>query len=127
MVNTQPPPANPPSRRKNAPGGRSIRHVVKLTPTEEKALALRANSRSVTVARLLAEAALGTLPATKNTAPTTEVFAIRRQLQGVSTNLNQLARDYNSGVAFPDTDLDETRAAVRDCVQRVNTWLEANP
>lgn len=58
----------------------------------------RAAAAGVTVARLLAESALGTAPAPDKRVATGELFAWRRQLAGLCTNLNQLAASANSGV-----------------------------
>lgn len=112
-------------RRTNAKGEDRIRHVVKVTPAEEKLLQIKANQTGVTVARLLAEAALGTVPQVKNRVAVSELFAIRRQIQGEATNLNQLTRDANGG-AFFQTELTAAIAAVNALNEKLDAWLEAN-
>lgn len=67
-------------RRKNVPGGRQIRHVVKLSEREEKALQAKANQAGISVSRLLVEAALGETPEVARRVWTNELLAIRYQL-----------------------------------------------
>lgn len=50
------------TRQPQAPGGRKIRHVVMVTSEQEQQLQERAAARQISVARLLAESALGTAP-----------------------------------------------------------------
>ncbi len=110
------------SARKNEPGGRSIRHVVRVTPAQEKLLQMKANATSVTVSRLLLEAALGSTPAVKNTVMLGELSGIRRQIAGEANNLNQLVRDANSGTVF-ETDIRMSLAAIETLNERLNQWL----
>jgi len=85
-------------RRANVAGGRRHYHRVKVTPEEEAELVARALAEGVTVARLMVEAALsgvGETPTQRRNAMA-ELFAIRRDLAGVATNINQLARLANA-------------------------------
>lgn len=111
------------SARKNEPGGRSIRHVVRVTPQQEKLLQVKANALSVTVSRLLLEAALGSTPAVKNTVMLGELSGIRRQISGEATNLNQLVRDANSGTVF-ETEIREALAAIKVLNEKLDAWLK---
>ena len=106
-------PRTPPRQRAPEPG-RVHRHVVRLTAEEERRLIERAEAAGVTPARLLAEAALGNAPAPDRRVVVGELFAIRRQIQGAATNLNQLAHSANAGVLVDD---DEVAAAL-------DTWSE---
>lgn len=112
-------------RRTNAKDVPRIRHVVKVTPQEEKLLQLKANATGVTIARLLADTALGTTPQVKNKVAVSELFALRRQIQGEATNLNQLTRDANGGTFF-QTELLEAIAAVTALNERLDRWLTDN-
>lgn len=121
------PPREPRQRRPNTKGGRAVRHVVRVSAEEELVLQKLANDRSVTVARLLFEAATGTLPAWKNKAEIGELFGIRHELRKQGTNLNQIALVVNaehSRFSFPDTDLQDTMRAIRELDRRLTQWLE---
>jgi len=85
-------------RRANAPGGRRHQHMVRVSEAEETQLALLASKQEVTIPRLLVESALadvGETPSQRRLAMT-ELFCIRRQLAGVTTNVNQIARAVNT-------------------------------
>lgn len=120
------PPREPRQRRPNTKGGRAIRHVVRVTQAEDAQLQKLANDRSVTVSRLLFEAATGTLPVWKNKAEIGELFGIRHELRKQGTNLNQialLANAQRSTFAFPDTDLEQTMRVIRELDARLTAWL----
>lgn len=119
-------PREPRQRRPNI-RGRTVRHVVKVTPEEDLQLQKLANDRSVTVARLMHEAATGTLPAWKNKAEIGELFGIRHELRKQGANLNQIALAANAERAtfsFPDTDLAQTMRVIRELDRRLTAWLE---
>ena len=108
-------------RRANVPGGRHHSHEVRVTPEEEAQLAQRAGAQRVSVPRLLIESALsdtGETP-TQRRAAMTELFAIRRQLAGLTNNVNQLARLGNTDGRLPVG----TAAAlqeIRDVVDKID-------
>jgi len=90
-------------RRANVRGGRRHSHMVRVTPEEEALLAQLAEQQRVSVPRLMIEttlAATGETPVRRREA-ITELFAIRRHLAGVTTNVNQLARAANIDGRLP--------------------------
>ena len=109
-------------RRANVVGGRRHAHRVLVTPEEEARLLLLAGEAGVTVPRLLVEAALA--PARGETATSrrdvlAELFAVRRLLAGVASNVNQVAKVANSmGRVAPETD------GVLDAVVRLATRVD---
>jgi Bacterial mobilisation protein (MobC) len=119
------PPRDPRQRRPNAKGGRAIRHVVRVSAEEELVLAKLANDRSVTVSRLLYEAATGTLPVMKNKVAVTELFGIRHELRKQGTNLNQIAAQGHAlrMTGTFHTDLAETLEAIAVLDERLTAWL----
>ena len=52
-----------------------------------------------------------------------ELFAVRRQLAGVATNVNQMARRVNAGEGFGD-DAAETLASVRVVTERIDRAID---
>jgi hypothetical protein len=77
---------------------------MRVTADEEAKLQSRADEAGVTVARLLSESALGNAPNPSRRVIISELFVIRRQIQGAATNLNQIAHSANSGVFCSDTE-----------------------
>lgn len=69
-------------KRARTRGGKDIRHVVRVTAAEERILTAKADAVGVTVARFLADSALGTVPVVRPRVAVNELFAIRRQLLG---------------------------------------------
>ena len=90
-------------RRANAPGGRPHQHMVRVSAHEEEQLLALAEKEGVTIPRLLVEAALargGETP-TQRRAALVELFAVRRQLAGLATNVNQIAHAVNIDGLLP--------------------------
>ena len=107
------------------PGGRRHAHKVLVTPEEEALLARRAGEQGVSVARLLVESALSEAtetPATRRAAMV-ELFAIRRLLAGIATNVNQIARYANANHEFP-ADAAGVLVGVRRIAGRIDEALE---
>ena len=126
-----------PARRRRVAGGRQHRHVVRVTPEEEARLLLLAGEYKVSVAKLLVDSALaaGTpqspaataTPAGGSAGPVdravaVELFAAVRQLAGIATNVNQIARKANTtGEVAVETPA--TLRAVRDAAARIEAVL----
>ena len=89
-------------RRANATPGekRSKRYPVTVTPTEAAELEAKAAAAGMTVPRLLHESAKSAHveTSTERKAAIAELFSVRREVAGIATNLNQLARYANSAV-----------------------------
>ena len=112
-------------RRANAPGGRQHQHMVRVSEAEETQLALLAGEQEVTIPRLLVESALagvGETPSQRRLAMT-ELFAIRRQLAGVTTNVNQIARAVNTDGRFPLGSA-AALARIEEVVERIDQAIE---
>jgi hypothetical protein len=92
-------------RRANATPGekRSKRYPVTVTPTEAAELEAKAAAAGMTVPRLLHESAKSAHveTSTERKAAIAELFSIRREVAGIATNLNQLARYANTEGIFP--------------------------
>jgi hypothetical protein len=87
----------------NVAGGREKRHSVYVTPEEDAVLRARAAAQSIGVPRLLFESAMadGGETSTDRKAAIATLFAIARQVSGIATNVNQLARYANTEGVFP--------------------------
>lgn len=112
-------------RRANVAGGRQHRHEVKVSPEEEALLVQLALAQGVTVPRLLVESALsaqGETPTARREAMA-ELFAVRRLLAAVSNNVNQLAKQANSGDGFP-AEAVAVLPAIRRVVLRIDATLD---
>jgi hypothetical protein len=96
---------------------------VRVTSEEEAVLQARADAAGVTVARLFSECALGNAPNPSRRVIVSELFGVRRQIQGADTNLNQLARSANSGVFVTDDQVVEVLDQWAALVDRVNVIL----
>jgi hypothetical protein len=87
-------------RRANATPGekRSKRYPVTVTPTEAAELEAKAAAAGMSVPRLLHESAKSSHveTSTERKAAIAELFSIRREVAGIATNLNQLARYANT-------------------------------
>ena len=97
-----------------------------MTPEEEALLLQRAESRKVTIPRLLVEAALADgsgETATDRHDMLVELFRLRRYLAAVSNNVNQIARATNSGAPIGD-ELTHTLRAVRDTCLSIDAALD---
>ena len=126
-----------PARRRRVAGGRQHRHVVRVTPEEEARLLLLAGEYKVSVAKLLVDSALaaGTplspaataTPAGGSAGPVdravaVELFAAVRQLAGIATNVNQIARKANTtGEVAAETPA--TLREVRECAASIEALL----
>ncbi len=112
-------------RRVNVRGGRRHSHMVRVSPEEEALLVQLAEAQRVTVPRLLVEAALsGNVETpTRRHEAIVELFAVRRQLAGVASNVNQLARAANvdARLAVGST---AALAEVRVVVAKIDAALE---
>lgn len=114
-------------RRANAPAGqkRVHRHVVKLTDEEEVQLAARAAVRSVTVSRLMVEAAMSekvVIEAEWKTVAA-DLFDLRSKMGYTANNMNQLAKFANTEGRFPD-EVDAVMAEFRALIPRVSAAVE---
>lgn len=122
-------------RRRRAGGGVPYRYLLKLDAREGEALRAEAARQGVTIARLIVERCCipsGT-PHGAHTAPSVaktdaqcvrELLTLRRQIQGVATNINQLAYWANINTAFPQ-EAELAAAAIRNkVVPRINTILD---
>ena len=126
-----------PARRRRVAGGRQHRHVVRVTPEEEARLLVLAGEYRVSVAKLLVDSALaaGTRDSAAPASPAgagsagpvdravaVELFAAVRQLAGVATNVNQIARKANTtGEVAAETPA--TLRAVRECAASIEALL----
>jgi hypothetical protein len=97
---------------------------MRVTADEEAKLQSRASEAGVTVARLLSESALGNAPNPSRRVIISELYAIRRQVQGAATNLNQLAHSANSGVFIDQSDVAETLDAWFALVERMGKIVD---
>ncbi len=92
-------------RRANAAPGetRSKRYPVTVTPAEAAELEAKAAAAGMTVPRLLHESAKSAHveTSTERKAAIAELFAVRREVAGIATNINQLARYANTEGTFP--------------------------
>lgn len=118
-------------RRANVAGGRERKgevthsHRVVVTEDEEAQLAQRAAKQHVSIPRLMMEAALSDRDTpTERRRAMAELFALRRQLTGVATNLNQLARIANTDGRTP-VGTAAARQEIRDVVAKVDAAIDA--
>lgn len=88
--------ANPADRR-------GKRYTVTANATEAAELETKAAAAGMTVPRLLHESAksANVETSTERKAAIAELFAVRREVAGIATNLNQLARYANTEGTFP--------------------------
>lgn len=91
-----------PAGQSRVPGRRSVRHVVMLTPEQEEKAKAKANARGLSIARLMADLATDA-PAVDNRVLIRQLSAVRRMANGVAVNVNQAAKEANSGRFDPDT------------------------
>lgn len=114
-------------RQSNAPGGRSVRREVKLTPEQDLALGLHAASMEVTIPRLLVESALSASrgeTATERRDLLATLFALQKGLSAVGTNVNQLTRAANATGEIQG-ELAEALTYLRRTVERIDECLDA--
>lgn len=113
-------------RRENVAGGRPHTHGVRVTDEEEAVLVRLAEEQHVTVPRLLVESALsraGETPSARREAMA-KLFEMRRQLAGIATNVNQLARAANTEGSLP-VGTAATLEAVRDLAEKLEAAVDA--
>jgi len=114
-----------PQRQRRAQHGRSGVVYVRVTPDEEEAIRTRATAAGVSAPRLLVElAVLGKDGASERRARNRLLLDLRRQVVGIATNLNQLAKWANtreqvppglaSSLAAAERALEELTAAVEE-------------
>jgi hypothetical protein len=109
-------------RRANAAAGqkRTKRYPVTVTEVEAAELEAKAAAAGMTVPRLLHESAKSAHveTSTERKAAIAELFSVRREVAGIATNLNQLARYANTEGTFPG-DAVEIAAEFRRLFPRV--------
>jgi hypothetical protein len=114
-------------RRANAPEGerRTHRHVVRLTDEEEVQIASRAAVRSVTVSRLMVEAAMServVIDAEWKTV-VADLFDLRSKMGYTANNMNQLAKFANTEGRFPG-EADAAMAEFRALIPQISAAVE---
>lgn len=106
-------------------GARLHAHQVKVTVQEEAALKLLAKKHGITIPRLMLESALA--PSGQGSAERREVifelFRVRRQLDGIATNVNQIAHAVNIDGRLPLGSA-ATLARIEDVVTRLDAVIE---
>jgi Bacterial mobilisation protein (MobC) len=112
-------------RRANVAGGRRHSHRVLVTEHEEARLAQLAEAQRVTVPRLLIESTLAGPgeTSTQRRDAMTKLFAVRRDLAGVATNVNQLARLGNTDGRVP-VGTAAALASIREVVERIDAAID---
>jgi hypothetical protein len=109
-------------RQERLRGGRQVRHTVRVTGEQESRLRRVAAEQGVSVSRLLVETALageGWTPSQRR-AIVRELGGLRRDVEGLGTNVNQIARWANATERFP-----HEAARVLDAIDRALADLEA--
>lgn len=99
--------------------------MVRVTAEEEAQLRLLADEQNVTIPRLLVEGALargGETPTQRREA-LTELFAVRRQLAGLTTNVNQIAHAVNTDGRMPVGSA-AALARIEDVVDKIDAAIE---
>ncbi len=95
-------------RQQNKGQGKRHIHQVKVSEQEEAILKDKASKLNVSVVKLLVDSTLGKNQYLQRRALVTELSGLRRELQGVTTNLNQMARFANTtGQAPSQEELEE--------------------
>ena len=113
------------SRRANSAGGRQKSYRVYVTEAEDGELRARAEEASVTVPRLLFEAAIAGQgeTSTERLAIVAELFRVSRLMASVANNVNQLARFANTEGRFPE-DAHEVLGEYRRVASQVEREIE---
>lgn len=106
-------------------GARVHAHQVKVTVQEEGALARLAAEQGVSVPRLLVESALS--PTGEGVGDRRDamrnLFAVRRQLAGLTTNVNQIARAVNTDGRLPVGTAGVLRS-IEDVVDKIDAAID---
>jgi hypothetical protein len=113
-------------RRENAPGSRTQRHSVYVTPEEAGRLARLAEAQHMTVPRLLIESAFAQETGqteTERRELLTALFNLHRALGAIGNNVNQLAKVANATGELGE-ELRSTLAAVRRGLERVDAAMD---
>jgi ABC-type Fe3+-hydroxamate transport system substrate-binding protein len=114
-------------RRANVPQDRKRdrRYEVSVNQDEDVQLQARAIAAGVTVPRFLFESAMSAHVETDTDrkAAVAELFKLRRDMAGVATNVNQLAKWANEERAFP-ADAESVVAEYRAVVAEIRTALD---
>ena len=112
-------------RRANAPGGRRHQHMVRVSDAEQAQLRALAEEQDVSIPRLLVEAALtgGGETSTQRRDAMAELFRIRRQLAGVTTNVNQIAHAVNTDGQMPVGSA-AALARIEEVVEKIDAAIE---
>jgi hypothetical protein len=114
-----------PSRQARDPDGRHCRIYVRVTEEERARIEARAAASGVTAPRLLVELALlGPAGATERHAVNAAMLGMRRQIVGMATNINQLAKWANTREQLPPG-LDAALASIRRMDAHVAAVLDA--
>jgi hypothetical protein len=114
-----------PNRQARDPEGRHCRIYVRVTEDERARIEARAAASGVTAPRLLVELALlGPAGATERHAINTAMLGVRRQIVGMATNINQLAKWANAREQLPPS-LDSALASIGRMEAHVAAVLEA--
>lgn len=98
--------------------------MVRLTPDELADLQGKADAAGLSVPRYLFDAATGSTPAPDRRVVVTELFAVRRQVQGIAANVNQLAHSANVGATLDPVGMAEAMGAVRGVLARLDALLD---
>ncbi len=96
-----------------------------VTPTEAAELEAKAAAAGMTVPRLLHESAKSAHVETSTVrkAAIAELFSVRREVAGIATNLNQLARYANTEGTFP-AEAEAVTAEFRKLFPRVTAAVD---
>lgn len=90
-----------PMRQQNKGQGKRHIHQVKVSEAEEALLKSKAEALNVSIVKLLVDSTLGKNQYLQRRALVTELVGVRRELQGVSTNINQMTRLANTTQQVP--------------------------
>lgn len=119
-------------RREHVAGGRHRRHVVKVSPEEAGALALRAERLGMTVPRLLVEAALNEGESSVEAVAVenadrarmrAELAQLQRGVGAIGVNVNQIARVANAAGEVSE-ELTGSLAHVRSVLRRIEAFAD---
>jgi hypothetical protein len=112
-------------RRENTPAGSKKRRDLWVTVEEEAALVARAEREKVTVPNLLISSALSdhSDSPTERRAIAAELMSLHNLLARSSNNINQLARQANSGSEFP-VEAREALKHIRSVAMRIDDAID---
>lgn len=122
-------PVRPPRRRHHLSVQRQRKLTIRVSAEEESLLRAAAASRALTVARFIATAALSAASRSDTPLDThdqldraiDELAAARSEAARAGNNLNQIARELNSGGLPHPADLVATLAAVRSTIADIDS------